>query len=105
MPINNIAIRNHKNTSIKHQRMFFVLENDLKQQLREIAQANYVSESQFVRESVRRNITAYKKALHRWKTKKSQLMSLTQKRKIMLFVPIAKNYWKTSSQTYQRTRR
>jgi hypothetical protein len=32
-------------------------------------------------------------------------MSLTQKRKIMLLVLIAKNYWKTSSQTYQRTRR
>ena len=65
MPINNIAIRNHKNPTIKDQRMFFVLENDLKQELREVAQANYVSESQFVRESVRRNITAYKKALSR----------------------------------------
>lgn len=65
MPINNIAIRNHKNTPTKDQRMFFVLENDLKQELREVAQANYVSESQFVRESVRRNITAYKKALSR----------------------------------------
>lgn len=62
MPINNTAIRNHKNTLIKDQRMFFVLENDLKQQLREIAHANYVSESQFVRESVRRNILTYKKA-------------------------------------------
>jgi len=65
MPINSSAIRNHKNSTIKDQRMFFVLENDLKQELREVAQANYVSESQFVRESVRRNITAYKKALYR----------------------------------------
>jgi len=65
MPINSSVIRNHKNSTIKDQRMFFVLENDLKQELREVAQANYVSESQFVRESVRRNIIAYKKALSR----------------------------------------
>lgn len=70
MSINNAAIRNHKNPPTKDQRMFFVLENDLKQELREVAQANYVSESQFVRESVRRNIIAYKKALSWWKIKK-----------------------------------
>lgn len=60
MTYNNTVIRNRKNTT-KDQRMFFVLETDLKNQLREIARANFVSESQFVRESVRRNINAYRK--------------------------------------------
>ena len=63
MKYNNAVIRNRSNPTTKDQRMFFVLEADLKNDLREIAQANFVSESQFVRESVRRNITAYKKAL------------------------------------------
>lgn len=59
MSINNAVIRNHSRT--KDQRMFFVLEEELKDAIREIAQANYVSESQFVRESVRRNINSYRK--------------------------------------------
>ena len=63
MRYNNAVIRNRNNPRPKDQRMFFVLEADLKNDLREIAQANFVSESQFVRESVRRNISAYKKAL------------------------------------------
>ena len=62
MRYNNAVIRNHKNPKTKDQRMFFVLEDELKDAIREIAQENYVSESQFVRESVRRNILAYKKA-------------------------------------------
>jgi hypothetical protein len=62
MRYNNAVIRNHRNSNAKDQRMFFVLESDLKNDLREIAQANFVSQSQFVRESVRRNINAYKKA-------------------------------------------
>jgi hypothetical protein len=62
MRYNNAVIRNRSNPRSKDQRMFFVLESDLKNDLREIAQANFVSESQFVRESVRRNINAYKKA-------------------------------------------
>jgi hypothetical protein len=61
MRYNNAVIRNRSNPRNKDQRMFFVLESDLKNDLREIAQANFVSESQFVRESVRRNINAYKK--------------------------------------------
>ena len=60
MTYNNAAIRNRKNTT-KDERMFFVLETDLKNQLREVAKANFISESQFVRESVRRNINAYRK--------------------------------------------
>ena len=63
MRYNNAVIRNRNNPRPKDQRMFFVLEADLKNDLREIAQANFVSESQFVRESVRRNIITYKKAL------------------------------------------
>ena len=62
MRYNNTVIRNRSNPRNKDQRMFFVLELDLKNDLREIAQANFISESQFVRESVRRNINAYKKA-------------------------------------------
>lgn len=61
MAYNNAAIRNRKDTDTKDERMFFVLETDLKNQLREIARANFISESQFVRESVRRNINAYRK--------------------------------------------
>ena len=59
MPINNAVIRNHART--KDQRMFFVLEEELKDAIREIAQENYVSESQFVREGIRRNISSYRK--------------------------------------------
>ena len=62
MRYNNAVIRNRSNPRNKDQRMFFVLETDLKNDLREIAHENFVSESQFVRESVRRNINAYKKA-------------------------------------------
>ena len=62
MSYNNVVIRNRK-TKNKEQRFHFVLEDDLRNDLIEIAKANFVSESQFVRESVRRNITAYKKAL------------------------------------------
>ena len=62
MTYTNAVIRNRNNPTTKDQRMFFVLEADLKNDLREIAQANFVSESQFVRESVRRNINLYKKA-------------------------------------------
>lgn len=63
MKYNNAVIRNRSNPTTKDQRMFFVLEADLKNDLRKIAQENFVSESQFVRESVRRNISLYKKAL------------------------------------------
>jgi hypothetical protein len=62
MRYNNAVIRNHGKSTTKDQRMFFVLEEELKDAIREIAQANYVSESQFVRESVRRNINAYKRS-------------------------------------------
>ena len=62
MSYNNVAIRNRK-TKNKEQRFHFVLEDDLRNDLIEIAKANFVSESQFVRESVRRNISLYKKAL------------------------------------------
>lgn len=62
MSYNNVVIRNRK-TKNKEQRFHFVLEDDLRNDLIEIAKANFVSESQFVRESVRRNITAYKKVL------------------------------------------
>lgn len=62
MSYNNVVIRNRK-TKNKEQRFHFVLEDDLRNDLIEIAKANYVSESQFVRESVRRNISLYKKAL------------------------------------------
>jgi hypothetical protein len=61
MNYKNAVIRSHKNSN-KDDRMFFVMEPELKKDLREIAQANFVSESQFVRESVRRNIRVYKKA-------------------------------------------
>lgn len=63
MQNNRTVVRHRSNPTTKDQRMFLVLEAELKNELREIAQANFVSESQFVRESVRRNITAYKKAL------------------------------------------
>jgi len=63
MTYNNAVIRNRRQTKTKDERMFFVLESDLKRDLREIAQANFMSESHFVRESVRRNINAYRKAL------------------------------------------
>ena len=62
MSYNNVVIRNRK-TKNKEQRFHFVLEDDLRNDLIEIAKANFVSESQFVRESVRRNISLYKKAL------------------------------------------
>ncbi len=62
MTYTNAVIRIRKNSN-KDERMFFVLEPELKKDLREIAQANFVSESQFVRESVRRNIHVYKKAI------------------------------------------
>jgi hypothetical protein len=61
MTYTNAVIRIRKNSN-KDERMFFVMEPELKKDLREIAQANFVSESQFVRESVRRNIRVYKKA-------------------------------------------
>jgi hypothetical protein len=61
MPNNNAIIRNRK-TKNKEQRLHFVLENDLRNELFDIAQENYVSVSHFVRESVRRNINAYRKA-------------------------------------------
>jgi hypothetical protein len=62
MTYKNAVIRSRKNSN-KDERMFFVLESDLKNDLREIAQANFVSESQFIRESVRRNINVYRKAI------------------------------------------
>ena len=61
MSYNNAVIRNRK-TKNKEQRIHFVLEDDLRNELVDVATANYVSVSQFVRESVRRNINAYKKA-------------------------------------------
>jgi len=61
MTYTNAVIRIRKNSN-KDERMFFVMEPELKKDLREIAQANFVGESKFVRESVRRNIRVYKKA-------------------------------------------
>jgi hypothetical protein len=61
MPYNNAAIRKVK-PKTKEQRLHFVLEDDLRNELFDIAQSNYVSVSHFVRESVRRNINAYRKA-------------------------------------------
>jgi hypothetical protein len=62
MTYNNAVIRSRKNSN-KDERMFFVIESDLKNDLREIAQINFVSESQFIRESVLRNINVYRKAI------------------------------------------
>lgn len=62
MQYDNVLIRNRRHAKTKDQRMFFVLEAELKNALRETAQANFVSESQFIRESVRRNINSYRKA-------------------------------------------
>jgi hypothetical protein len=62
MSYNNAVIRNRK-TKNKEQRLHFVLEDDLRNELFDVAQANYVSVSHFVRESVRRNINLYKKTL------------------------------------------
>lgn len=61
MPYNNAAIRKVK-PKTKEQRLHFVLEDDLRNELFDIAQSNYVSVSHFVRESVRRNINAYRKS-------------------------------------------
>ena len=62
MTYQRTRLRRRQNLITKDKRMFFVLEADLKHDLSEIARANYVSESQFVRESVRRCINEYKKA-------------------------------------------
>jgi hypothetical protein len=62
MTCKNNFIRSRKNSN-KDERMFFVLESDLKNDLREVAQENFVSESQFIRESVRRNINVYRKSI------------------------------------------
>jgi hypothetical protein len=61
MPYNNAVIRKVK-PKTKEQRLHFVLEDDLRNELFDIAQSNYVSVSHFVRESVRRNINTYRKA-------------------------------------------
>jgi hypothetical protein len=61
MPYNNAVIRKIK-PKTKEQRLHFVLEDDLRNELFDIAQSNYVSVSHFVRESVRRNINAYRKS-------------------------------------------
>ena len=59
---NNAVIRNRNNQQTKEKRKFFVLEDDLNRELHEVAQAKYQSDSQFIRESVRRNIIEYRKA-------------------------------------------
>ena len=61
MIYNNAVIRN-RNNQTKEKRKFFVLEDDLNRELHEVAQAKYQSDSQFIRESVRRNIIEYRKA-------------------------------------------
>ena len=64
MIYNNAVIRN-RNNQTKEKRKFFVLEDDLNRELHEVAQAKYQSDSQFIRESVRRNIIEYRKSFSR----------------------------------------
>ena len=64
MIYNNAVIRN-RNNQTKEKRKVFVLEDDLNRELHEVAQAKYQSDSQFIRESVRRNIIEYRKAFSR----------------------------------------
>jgi hypothetical protein len=62
MPQSNIAINNRKSGSVQSKRLLFVLHEELLNQIREVADANHVSVSHFLRESARRNIAAYKQA-------------------------------------------
>jgi hypothetical protein len=62
MPQTNSVIRNRKAGQIQDKRVLFVLHQELLDQIREVADANHVSVSQFLRESARRNIATYRKA-------------------------------------------
>lgn len=62
MPQTNRFIRNRKAGQVQDKRVLFVLHQELLDQIREIADANHVSVSQFLRESARRNIAAYRRA-------------------------------------------
>lgn len=58
---NHSVIRNRKNKP--EEKVFpFIIRKDLYQELESAANANDVSVAHFVRESVKRNLAAYKKA-------------------------------------------
>jgi mannitol-specific phosphotransferase system IIBC component len=62
MPQTNSEIHNRKAGQIQDKRVMFVLHQELLDQIREVADANHVSVSQFLRDSARRSIAAYRKA-------------------------------------------
>ncbi len=67
MPHPNAAIRNRKSPKNPKARCLFILQQDLLDQIREVADENEISVSAFLRESARRNLSAYrsqKAALH-----------------------------------------
>jgi hypothetical protein len=57
---NHSAIRNNKPTY--EEKMLLLLDKNLKEETTKIAIQNHMTANAFVRESLRRNITAYKKA-------------------------------------------
>lgn len=57
---NNTVIRNTKTTY--EERMLLLLDKNLKEETTKIAYQNHMTANAFVREALRRNITAYKKA-------------------------------------------
>jgi hypothetical protein len=61
MPQTNSVVRNRKAGLVQDKRVLFVVHQELLDQIREVADANHVSVSQFLRESARRNIAAYRK--------------------------------------------
>ncbi len=60
MPHTNIVIRKSKPKTLKT-RCLFILQQDLLDQIREVADENEISVSAFLRESARRNLAAYRK--------------------------------------------
>jgi hypothetical protein len=62
MPHSNSIIRNRKRGQVQDKRVLFVLNDDLLNQIRDVAEANHISVSHFLREAARRNIRAYEKA-------------------------------------------
>jgi hypothetical protein len=61
MPMNNSAIRNRKDKQ-PEKNYLLIMRKDLFDEVESIAIANDVSIAHFVRESVKRNLAAYKKA-------------------------------------------
>jgi hypothetical protein len=62
MPQADNAIRNRKTGLVQDKKVMFVLHQELLDQIREVADANHISVSHFLRESARRNIAEYKRA-------------------------------------------